>query len=42
MIAVAPSVRLGATRLAVLLCAGLALAGPAPAFPDAGAVSPTA
>ncbi|MDE2711229.1 MAG: N-acetylmuramoyl-L-alanine amidase [Acidobacteriota bacterium] len=38
----APSVRLGATRLAVLLCAGLALAGPAPAFPDAGAVSPTA
>ena len=42
MIAVVPSVRLGATRLAVLLCAVLALAGPASAFPDAGAVSPTA
>ena len=42
MIAVAPSVRLGATRLAALMFAGLALAGSGSAFPEAGAVTPTA
>ena len=42
MIAVTPSARLAAAGLAALMSAGLALAGPGSAFPEAGAVRSSA